>query len=66
MKRKSKIFITLLLILSLSLLMCSCGESSSERDMRSGFNKWSSGDFDSMTDSERRLVNDFLEWSNDN
>ena len=66
MKNKSQIFITLLLVLSLSLLLCSCGESSAERDMRSGFDKWSSGDFDSMTDSERRAVNDFLEWSNDN
>lgn len=63
---KNKSFITLLLIFLLSLLLCSCGTSSSERDLRSGFDKWSSGDYDSMTNSEKRLVNDFLEWSNDN
>lgn len=43
-----------------------CGSSSYEDDLRSGFDKFGNGDFDDMTDSERKAVNDFLEWSNDN
>lgn len=55
-------------IISLALLMfvVACGDNSYENDVRSGFDKWSSGDYDSMTDGERKAVDDFLEWSNEN
>ena len=57
--------VIVLLVLSL-LGSCGGGESDYEQDVRNGFEKWSSGDYDSMSDSEREAVNDFLEWSNEN
>lgn len=60
--------IIFLVILLLFVFIGSCGdsESSYERDVRSGFDKWSSGDYNSMTKDEKEAVNNFLEWSNDN
>lgn len=59
--------VVIIIIALLALIgSCSGGESSYERDARSGFDKWTSGDYDSMSDGERKAVNDFLEWSNDN
>ena len=63
--KKTKKLTTILIILTFAVLMTACGTSSSEKDLRSGFDKWSNGDYNSMTNSEKRLVNDFLEWSND-
>ena len=49
------------------LLLGSCGgESQYEKDSRSGFNKWTSGDYDSMTNGEKDAVEDFLNWQNKN
>ena len=55
----------LVLIILVFILLGSCASGGSSNPTRTGFDKWSSGNFDSMTDSERRAVNDFLEWSND-
>ena len=57
----------ILVIIIVVVLLGSCGgESQYEKDSRSGFDKWTSGDFDSMTDGEKKAVNDFLEWANEN
>lgn len=60
--------ITIFIVFMLLGLMGSCSdsESSYERDFNSGYDKWTSGEFDSMTDSEKRAVEDFIEWSNEN
>ncbi len=55
-----------IIVLVVLIGSCSGGGSSYERDARSGFDKWTSGDYDSMSDGERKAVNNFLEWSNDN
>lgn len=67
-KGRSSGMIWLIIILMIGLIG-SCGgesESSYERDVRSGFDKWSSGDYGSMTKSERKAVDNFLKWSNEN
>ena len=55
-----------IIVLVVVIGSCRAGGSSYERDARSGFDKWTSGDYDSMSDGERKAVNNFLEWSNDN
>ena len=42
------------------------GISDYEKNARSGFDKWSSGDYNSMTQDEKKAVNDYLKWSNEN
>jgi len=63
-------WITIMVIVAIILILGACGnacsaESDYERDMRSGFDKWTSGDYGSMSGSEKDAVNDFLEWSNE-
>lgn len=60
MKKK---FVLLLSAFTLfTLMLTGCTETQYEKDSNSGFEKFSNGDFDSMTDREREAVNDFLEW----
>lgn len=60
----------ILVIFLVLLLLGSCGgddePSSYEKNLDSGWKKWSSGDYGSMNRDEREAVNNFLEWSNDN
>ena len=61
-----KKFVLLLSAFSLlTLMLTGCTETQYEKDSKSGFEKFSSGDVDSMTDGEREAVNDFLEWANE-
>lgn len=61
-KRNKKI----IAILSLMFLMLIAACSDDDDPYQSGFDKWTSGDYDSMTESEWRAMDDFLEWSNEN
>lgn len=60
-----KTLFTILLLGTMIFALTGCGESDYEKASRSGFEKFTNGDFDDMTDLEREAVNDFLEWSND-
>ena len=57
-KKLLVVFSAVLVILSL----CACGSSQYDRDLDSGLDKFTSGNGGSMSKSEKRAVNDFLEW----
>ena len=61
-KRNKKI----IAILSLMFLMLIAACSDDDDQNQSCCDKWTSGDYDSMTESEWRAMDDFLEWSNEN
>lgn len=54
-----------IIIVILILLISSCGEDEPS-NLETGWDKWSHGDYDSMSDGEKDAVQDFLNWSNDN
>lgn len=52
------------MIAILTVMLSACGgESSWDRDFNSGLQKFKSGNTSSMTASERKAVNGFLEWA---
>lgn len=56
----------ILLAVTVAALLTACGESKYDRDFKSGLDKFKSGDVSSMSKSERKAVNDFLNWSSKN
>lgn len=58
--------IVVVVLLVALLGSCSGGTSDYENDLRSGWDKWSNGNYESMSDDEKGAVDDFLRWSNDN
>lgn len=61
-----KTLIKIILLCTAISLLTGCGSTSSEEDLYTGYDKFINGDIDKMTDSEKRMVEGFLEWSNDN
>lgn len=66
-EQKGNGWIIAIVAIAIVLLLCLCGgKSDYEKNARSGFDKWSSGDYNSMTQDEKKAVNDYLKWSNEN
>lgn len=64
MKKK---VIYLMLMLSMVTVLMGCGGSSTyENNLNSGMDKFTSGDYNDMSDDEKAAVNDFLEWQSEN
>ena len=55
-----------IIVVAILVLLGSCGSSSSDDDARDAFNKWYTGDYDSMTDYDKNYIEGFLNWANDN
>lgn len=66
-KRVSKCLSLAFIVAMLCAMLTACdGGSKYEDDLNSGWDKFSNGDYGSMTDDEKEAVDNFLEWSNDN
>ena len=56
-----KVGIIALLLLAMFLSLGSCTDSY-EKTAESAYDKFSNGDFDSMTDAEKAHIDGFLDW----
>ena len=70
MEKKGKLGCGSILVIALCImgLLGSCGEdrpSTYEKNLDSGWGKWSTGDYGSMTDDEKDAVEDFLNWADE-
>jgi len=63
---KVKLALLLSALVLLLFVLTGCAETQYEKDSKSGFKKFSSGQFSSMTEGEKKAVNDFLEWQEKN
>lgn len=59
---KQKLFLLMVAVMLL-LSLCGCTDSY-EKTAESAYDKFSSGDFDSMTDAEKAHIDGFLDWLN--
>lgn len=67
--KKKTIILGMMLLMTSGFCLVGCGGSGSstyEENSRNGIEKFSNGDFDSMTEEEKDAVDDFLEWQSEN
>ena len=61
-----KIFTLIIATLLICCLFVGCGGPSQyEQDLDSGMDKFSQGDYGSMSDGEKQAVSNFLEWESE-
>lgn len=64
---KKKVIYLMLVLSTVTVLMgCGGGSSTYESNLNSGMEKFTSGDYNDMSEGEKEAVNDFLEWQSEN
>lgn len=63
--KKKLLCATLISVITLSMGCVDDGPSTYEKNLDSGMEKFTSGNYDSMTAAEKDAVDDFLEWQDE-
>ena len=68
-KKGSSAGLVAIILIVMALLGSCTGDdepSTYEKNLNSGWEKWSTGDYGSMNDDEREAVDNFLKWADEN